>query len=300
MTAILLKIIPVILIFVLGYVLKRTNLIKKEDGDRLLKIVFYIAMPALVLLTISNIKLSADLVYLPIIAAFIILITFVVAFSTSRLFCLEKSSQGVFLVGSMIMNTGFTFPFFIAAYGTEGFARISLFDFGNALLIFTFVYFIACKFGKNKQNNKIMVKKIVFSPPLWALLAGGVINLKCIPLPIILMDFLEMLGNLTMPLILLSLGIYFSPKIIKPVPLCAMIVIRMFFGLLLGVIFVKLFHLEGLNRLTVLIGSSAPVGYNTLTFSSLESLDKEFAASVVSISIFIGLFSVPLLMFFVT
>ncbi len=94
---------------------------------------------------------------------------------------------------------------------------------------------------------------------------------------------------------MLSLGIYFSPKLVKIFPLISAIVIRMLFGLLLGFFFVELLNLEGLTRLIILIGSAAPVGYNTLTFSSLENLDKEFAASLVSFSILIGIVFIPIL-----
>ena len=60
------------------------------------------------------------------------------------------------------------------------------------------------------------------------------------------------------------------------------------------------FNLEGLEKIITLVGTSAPVGFNTLTFASLENLDKEFAATLVSVAIGIGIFSVPILLFFLS
>lgn len=297
MNEILIKIIPVMLIFVLGYVLKRINLLNKKNGDLFLKLVFYVSLPALILLSVTNIQLSFDFIYLPIIAMLIILVTYVIAYFTGKLFNLKKPSFGVFLVGSLIMNIGFTLPFFIAAYGEEGLARASLFDFGNGLLVFTFVFYLACKYGNNKRDSKAMIKKFLYSPPLWALTTAIVLNLVNVKIPNMGMNFFQLLSNMTIPLIMLSLGIYFSPKIVKLGALSSVIFIRMFIGLLLGFLFVYLFNLDGLNKIIVLIGASTPVGYNTLTFASMEKLDKEFAASIISYSILIGIIFIPLLIF---
>ena len=297
MIEIILKIIPIILVFILGYVVKSIKIFKKEDGDLFLKVVFYIAVPALILLSITKIKLTLEFIYLPLIAILTIIATFILSFLIGKLLKLEQITFGVFLIGSIIMNTGFTFPFILAVYGKEGLAMISLFDFGNALLVYTFVYYLACKYGSNSQDSKTMIKKLTMSPPIWALIIAIILNLTGLQLPNIASNFFHVIGDITIPLIMLSLGIYFSPKIIRIVPLSLAIIIRMVFGLLIGIFFVKLFNLEGLLRTIVLIGSAAPVGYNTLTFSSLENLDKEFAASLVSIAILIGLIFVPLLMF---
>jgi predicted permease len=195
------------------------------------------------------------------------------------------------------MNIGFTLPFFITAYGKEGLVRASIFDFGNGLLAFTFVFYLACKYGDNKRDSKSMLKKLLYSPPLWALIISIILNLIHIKIPSFGINFFQLLGNMTVPLIMLSLGIYFSPRIVKLNALSSVIFIRMFIGLLLGLLFVYLFDLTGLNKIIVLIGASAPVGYNTLTFASMEKLDKEFAASIISYSILIGIILIPLLIF---
>jgi hypothetical protein len=269
----------------------------KDDAELFLKLVFYISLPALIILSIAKIEITTDFLYLPIIPVFVIFSTFIISSFVGKLFDLPRKTFGVYLIGTLIMNIGFTLPFFIAAYGNEGLARASMFDFGNGLLTLTFVYFLACKYGNDKVH-KTMIKKFALLPPIWALLIGIILNFTNIAIPSVANNFLQIVGDLTIPLIMLSLGIYFTPKIIKLLPLSSAIITRMGLGLLLGFLLVKLFNLDGLNRLIVLIGSAAPVGYNTLVFASLESLDKEFAASLVSISILLGIIFIPLLIMF--
>ena len=292
-----LKILPVIFVFILGYILKQIKLLKQGDANTFLKLVYNIAIPALILISVSNAKLSTELSYLPVIACLVIFITFIISYLISKLFKFSRKTRGVFLVGSTILNTGFTLPFIIANFGNEGLAITSIFDFGNIFIVFSFVYFIACKYGKNDYHFFIIIKKVICSPPLVALFTALILNIAKISLPVIFSEFFKLVGNMTIPLVMLSLGLYFNLKFVKFKEILTILVIRMFFGLLLGLLFVALFQLEGLSKVIVIINSASPVGYNTIIFSSLEDLDTEFASSLVSLSILIGIFYIPLLIY---
>ena len=289
------KVLPVILIFVVGYILKRANFFRKEHGDLFLKIVFYIAVPALLLLSLPEIELSWEFIYLPLAPIFIVFVTYFLSGFVGRLLKLKQTTMGVVLVGTLIMNIGFTLPFFIAAYGEEGLIRALMFDFTNATLTFTFVYYLACKHGAGKSSSPI--KKVLTAAPMWAMLIGIILNLTNLSLPDIFNNFLAIVGDLMVPLLMLALGIYFCPRIINAIPLAASLIIRMGVGLGLGFLFVTLFDIEELNRSIILIGAAAPIGYNTLTYASIEKLDQEFAASLVSISIMVGIIFIPFLIF---
>lgn len=289
------KILPVIIIFFLGYILKRTRLFSKEDADLFLKVVFNISLPALTFLSVSRVILDTKFIFLPIIAIATVFITYLPARIFGKILNLPPKTLGVFLVGIMIMNTGFTMPFLIAAFGDEGLAVYTIFDFGNSFLIFTFIYYHAIKFG-NHMGHKIPLKTFLYLPPIWGLLLGLVFNFGKIGVPTPIENFLEIIGTPTVFLVMLSLGIYFSPRISNLGKVFAVLSIRIGFGLLLGIIFVSIFKLNGLMRTLVIVFCGAPVGYNTLVFSARENLDKEFAASIVSISLLLGIIYVPLLM----
>lgn len=291
--------LPVILIFVLGILSRWIKLFNKENADLFLKLVFYVTLPALSLESISTVKLSYDMFYVPISAMLTILITGIISFLIGKKLKFKDKTMGTFLVGSMIMNTGFTLPFFTTAFGNNGFVRASLFDLGNSILIFTFIYFVAMKYGKSENSSKEMLVKFLKLPPIYAILLGIIINLSHIHLPQTSLKFLTLIGSPTIPLIMLSLGIYFHPKNNNLGKISLVIFIRNGIGLAIGYLLVSLFHLEGLNRTIVIISSAAPVGYNTLIFSDMENLDTEFSATLVSVSIILGIFYIPLLIYLV-
>lgn len=65
MQEIVIKLTPIFLFFLLGTILKKTRIADDENAEFLLKLVFFVALPALVLLRLSQTPLTFDKLYLP-------------------------------------------------------------------------------------------------------------------------------------------------------------------------------------------------------------------------------------------
>lgn len=297
MEIIIFKVLPILCIFFLGLLLKHLQILKKDDGDILLKLVFYLAAPALIFISMVTIELDPRYFLLPLISASIILCSFALAYITSKFLNYPRQTIGTFLIGSSIINTGFVFPFLFSVYAEEAVVITSFFDIGSAFVVFGFLYYIACKYGGKGSDASYAIKKILISPPLWALILGLICNLLNYRVDPFVTNFFQLLGNLLIPLTMLALGIYFSFKIKHLKLLTIVLFFRMFVGVIIGTFLSSLFGLTGLMQTMVIILSAAPVGYNTVTFASLENLDKEFATSILSIAILIGLILTPLMIF---
>lgn len=298
MNTIVAKILPVILVFFLGFLMKKRGVLNRDDADSLLKIFFHVSVPALIFISVQRMKFTPELLWLPVIPALVVFANYFVARFGGKLLKLDDPSLGAFVVGTLIMNTGFIFPFLLAVRGEEGLAQGALFDLGHTAVLFSFVYLVACRYGGNSDSRSALTAKLLSSPPLWALVLAVALNLARVRLPDVITQFLGTIGYMSMPIVMLTLGIYFTPKPYKIVPVCSAVFIRTILGLLLGFLFVSLFDLKGLTRTVVLVCCSAPSGVTTLVFSSVESLDNEFAASVVSYSLLVGLFLIPVLLQF--
>lgn len=293
----LVKIIPIFIIFGVGFLFRISRVIPVITGEILLKLVFYFTLPMLTFKAGATVNLTAEHLLLPLIAVGMVIVSFLVVWPIHQLFHLPRKTRGVFLVGTMIMNTGFTLPFVLAAFDDPGLAVYTIFDFGNTIMIFTFIYFFAVKYGSN-GHQKIRVKKFILLPPIWGLLLGICCNIFTINVPSAINNTIYFIGEPTIFLIMLSLGIYFNPKLTNLPKVITVLTLRIGLGLLFGLLITCLLHLHGMIRTLIIVFCGAPVGYNTLVFSTLEDLDKEFAASIVSISILLGLLYVPLLLFY--
>ncbi len=293
MPAVILSILPIIGMFVLGVALRQLHVFAKEDGERFLKVVVYVGLPALIVLSVGRAKLDPAFALLPFAAVLTIICTFPFVRFFGAVFRLPRQALGVFVVGPMIMNMAALYPFVLAAWGPAGFARLVAFDVGNALLVLTLVYALAGYYGAKQRGVMQMLRRLVTFPPLVALAVALVVNLADVVLPEVLVRFLEVAGNLMMPLLMLALGNFFEPKLVRAGPLVTAMALRAGLGFGLGLLWVALFDLQGMNRAVVLLGTMAPVGFNTLVFANQEGLDREFAASLASTSLLLGMVYVP-------
>ncbi len=289
------KIIPLILAFFLGVGFKYLKLLKKDDATVLLRFVLTVSLPALTILSISRVQLGAEMIFIPISAMLVVFAMYGISGATGRLLKLPKTTFGSFLVGTMIMNTSYALPFFLARYENEGLARATLFDMGNTFLIFTFTYYNAIKYGDSSKGDHIDWNKFLKLPPLWAMIAAFAFKAMNVSLPPLSVEFLNLIGQPTTPLIMIALGLYFEPMLKNLGKAFLAVFIRMGLGLGLGLLLAMIFGLEGITRTVVIVTSATPVGFNTLIFANLENMDKEFAATMVSISILIALFYLPFL-----
>ncbi len=291
------KIIPLILAFFAGILFKSLKLLSKEDAPILLKVVLTVTLPALTIIAISNVVLVADMALIPVLAMAVVMLMFLISSLVGKRLNLPRPTFGSFLVGTMIMNTAYSLPFFAAAFGNEGLARASLFDIGNTMMIFTFTYYNAIKYGENSHTDKIEWSKFLRLPPLWALLLAISWKATALPLPRLAFNFLNLIGQPTVPLVMIALGLYFDPSLNNLEKAALGIFIRMGIGLGIGICLAAIFGLQGITRTVVIVNSALPIGFNTLIFANLENMDREFAATMVSISIFIALFYIPFLIF---
>jgi len=291
------KIIPLILAFGMGLFVRYVRLMNRDDAPVLLRFVLNVSLPAMALNSILRAHLTLDMMYLPLSGIAIVIVMYFVGTLFGRQLKLSRGMMGSFLVGTMIMNTAFSLPFFAAAYGDEGFARGTLFDVGNILMIFTFTYYQAVKYGSHSGKNNGWWKRFLRLPPLWAMVIGFGMRLVRLEMPDIGINFLQLIGQPTIPLIMIALGLYFHPRLRNLGMAFTAIGIRMVLGLVCGYALATLFGLQGITRAVVIVSSATPIGFNTLIFANLEDLDREFAATIVSLSILIALFYIPLLIY---
>lgn len=291
------KIIPLILAFFVGVLAKRLKLLSKEDAHVLLKFVLSVSLPALTIIAINNVVISADMLLIPFLAMAIVMSMFLISHLTNKVMKMPRAMFGSFLVGTMIMNSAMALPFFHAAFGDEGLARASLFDIGNTFMIFTFTYYNAIKYGDNSHNDKIDWSKFLKMPPLWAMLIAFTIKIVGISLPPVSINFLSLIGQPTTPLVMVALGLYFAPRRKNVGKAFLAIFIRMGIGLGIGYLLSLVLGLKGVTATTITVCAALPIGFNTLIFADLENMDSEFAATMVSFSIIISLFYLPLLIY---
>jgi predicted permease len=299
MTESLFKLLPFFGMFFGGIAARRLGLLQPRQADRMLGFVVAVGLPALILATVSRVPLSREAVWLPGSALLTILITWPLARQVGRHLALPRATLGVFVVGPMIMNLAAVYPFALVFLGERGLAEIVLFDFGNALLTLTLTYALASWYGGTHGEWRRMLSSVGRFPPFWALAAALAVNLSGHALPAIVVTALQAIGEIALWLVMLALGIHFRWRAEHAAALVPAIVLRSGVGILLGWLWVTIFDLAGTTRAVVLAACAAPVGFNTVVFASAAGLDREFAATLASVSLLLALVYLPVLLWLV-
>ena len=298
MPEITLKLAPIFFFFLIGFLLRRVGLAEKSDGEFVLRLVFFVTLPLLILVTLQATTLTAEKAWLPIANIVVNLLCLAFMWVATRRMQLPRATLGSMAMNTMIANNAFMFPFILAIYGDSGFADAVLFDFGNAIMVATITYAVAFRYSDQPYDRFSMLKRIAKGPLFWALAIGVLLSASDTALPQSVIDIVNPVAQMTAPLILIALGIFFSLSF-KQLQLVGLtLFIRMGLGFAVGLGFALLVGLEGPTLAIVALCSGAPIGFMALTFSSLARLDVELTTTAVSLSILIGLFYVPLLMLF--
>jgi malate permease and related proteins len=285
-----------IAIFVTGALLRSFGVLTKIHAERLSTLVFSLCLPATILVSLDPITLSSTAWKLPAAACLITLPLLLCSWLLTRLLQLPRPTQGGFLLATGLINSVyFSYPVVLATFGEEGLGHAVLFDVGQSLLTFTVVYGIALWHGTGSPTARPAMFRFLSAPPLWALCGILILKLVGLSLPLWLHQLLTPIHLTTTPLASLVLGLSISVTALRHnAPLALLgVVVRMGGGLLLGLSAVLLLDLTGLERAIVILISAMPSAVNAVVFATEAHLDEDLVASIVALSICIGIAVLP-------
>ncbi len=289
--------LPVLLLFAAGYTLKRAKILTADDGGVILKMIFYVGMPGFIFSTVMRANLSGEMIKL-LLLPLVMVITLSMIVLLLRRNLLKKLPQqtfGAMLTGVLIMNTGFVLPFIERGFGADGLARLAVIDAANAIITVSIVYAIALSLGSGKADRKLIIRKILLAPPLWAFVLAMILRGLQVESPQFLTETSALAGRMVSPAILIAVGLKFMPELVFKKLVLVGAFLRFGLGLAIGVLFVLLFNLRSLDAIIVIICSTAPFGFNSILFADLAKLDSKYAAAQVSAGLIAGFILIPAL-----
>ncbi len=247
------QIIPVLLLIFLGHVIRTKNFLSEKTIEEVKKLVVNITLPCLLFISFLSIEIK---------------FSYTAIFVLMFFFCLFMIFYGRFLKERFhieheyfpFLVTGFEYGMlgvglFGSAYGLENIGYLAIMDLGHELFIwFIFVSLLLSK-RSGTQDIKQLIRNFLKSPVIIAIFLGIFLNLT--GLGKFLYDFaiteavistIKLLGQLTIPLILLVVGygIHFQKSFLKdlPVLLIARLVVLIPMAFLGGIFMDKVLGLD--------------------------------------------------------
>lgn len=235
------------------------------------------------------------MIYLPLIAFGVCFISMLLAFIYSKIRSYSKVKTWTIIILLSLMNSAFIgYPIVLGVFGNEGFLNAIFFDMAIAIMFVIFGIILSTLFEGNKQE---VLKNAVSFVPLWAVLFGLLFNIFNIPLGYVLENSLNYLGNSTIPLIMLSLGLTINFKDFKSYlsDTIFVSVVRLLFLPILLYVTLTCFGFDGMVLKISVLESAMPTAMNALVLAITYDLDVELVSSVIFVTTVLSILTLPLI-----
>lgn len=286
--------VPALMILV-GVLLKRFNVLREEHSSVLSKIVLNISLPSLIFMNIATAHIGGNMLYLPVFSFGLSFICVIIGYVYSKLRGYSKVKTWTVIILLSMMNTAFVgYPIVLGVFGNEGFLHAIFYDMAVAILFVIYGVVLSSVFGGNRRD--VLVSGLLFVP-LWAIVFGVLFNFFNVPLGYVFENVLTYLGNSTIPLIMLSLGLTISVKDLRSYlsDTVFISVVRLIVAPLILFVILSSLNFDGLMLQVSVLEAAMPTAMNALVLAITYDLDVELVSSVVFITTILCLFTLPLI-----
>ena len=143
-------------------------------------------------------------------------------------------------------------------------------------------------------SGKNHLREIFRLPLIYATVAGIIINSVGFDIPVVIERPVTLLGEITIPAMLFSLGYKLSEMKISRLWLSFFFgSARIFLGVILGVVFVNMFGLKGVEAKVVILECSMPPAVFNFVLAEKYGRDSETVASIIVAGTAVSLLVLP-------
>src|SRR3989344_1132092 len=278
---------PVFSIIGIGFLFAR---FKKISLEPVIEILLYLTIPSLVISSLTKKQLIiGEVAVVFFVACCVVLGTGVISFLYLRI--INRKELRGFYLPTMFMNSGnMAFPLALLAFGEEGLAVAIIYYVAISILVYSLGIYIAKGQGGFSEIFKL--------PLIYASIAGITLNLTDTTLPESILSTVEILGNATIPLMLVSLGYRLHSTHLTSLDISiAGALIRIAGGALIAYLITVIFNIDGLNQKIIILSSSMPSAVINFIVSYRYKLQSELVASIIALSTIVSLFTTPVILY---
>ena len=181
---------------------------------------------------------------------------------------------------------------------------LAAYAFGQEGLGYAIVFYAICMIGQFTVGQAIAAGKanwvgMLRLPLIYAVLLGVAVSVYRVPLPLWVNNTISLIGGMTIPLMLLMLGSSLARLHVEMMSRAiALSVLRIGVGACIGYGIAALFHLDGAGRPVLIMQCAMPVAVYNYLFAQKWNNQPEEVASLVVVSTFVSIVSVPALLHF--
>ncbi|HEY5653332.1 MAG TPA: AEC family transporter [Pontiella sp.] len=300
------SIAPIFLLIALGKLLYKTGFLPESFFKGVNKLVFWIALPALLISKICVAQLEFSTISkIFLLASLGTLLTLALAWGVSKQLKLPTQKTGSFLQGTFRGNGAFIgLPVIIYTLGeldpqaeilgTVVLAPlVILFNLLSVPTLSRYSSFKECK-GASLRN---VLMQFIKNPLILACAIGLILNLSDLALPCFAIRALNTLGNAALPLILMSIGATLIIERLSDTAPAALIasVIKVAIAPSIGFLLAPLFNLEPTEKMIAIFYLACPTAVMSYVMAEAMGNDGPLAGRIVTLSTLLSGITLPII-----
>lgn len=282
----------------LGFLFRFIKVFPDQTAQVLNMIALYVSLPAVILLKISQLEFSADMLVPAVFPWVMLIVSAALVYFVGKHMRWSRDIMAVLLLVVPIGNTSFMgIPMVNAFYGDHGLPYVIIYDQLGTMVIFA-VYgsiILAVHGSKGPVNIWKIFRKAVLFPSTLALIAG--ILLRNWQYPEALEKQLQIMASMITPLVMIAMGFQFrvrlSPGVMRP--LSFGLAVKLIVAPLTAMFACHLFGLNGLAADITVFEAGMPPMVTAGALAITAEIMPELAAALVSLGMVLAFVSLPLL-----
>jgi len=280
--AILNIVLPVFIIIGVGYFFGR---VKEIDLKSINELILYISTPCLIISSLSRFPIDLQITGRIFVCVLIILlITMIAGFILIKLLDLPYK---VYVPPLMFANTGnMGLPLILFAFGEAGFNNGIIYMVATTLFHYTLGIMLV-----NTHRNPLEVFKL---PLVYSTAIGLLISIAHIDLPVAASRSIELLGEISIPAMIFSLGYKLSGMRMTSTAYSFLFgTLRIVLGFALGLLLADILGLRGVALKVIVLQASMPPAVFNFVLAEKYRQDSQTVASIIMAGTISSLFILP-------
>lgn len=293
------QILQLSLLIFLGFFLHRFSILDDDFCKKLNRLILNVTTPAMIVASVCDPSgISADSMKITFAAAILIYTALpVVTFFLVKLLRVSQKEFGIYWFMSIFSNIGFMgFPVMRAIFGAQSVFYTSIYNMVFTLLVYTLGVWILTR-DQEGHEFKLEMKNI-FTPGIIASIAAILIYVLHIPVPAIVGESINLVGETTPCLSMLMIGATLAQINLKSIFTSCRLMIyslaKQFVFPILCAPVLKMFIQDPLIFGISLIVLAMPVGNSAVIFPMAYGVDYELGAKGVFLTTLLSIVSIPL------
>jgi len=296
-------IFPIFFLMFIGWGLAKANFFDESTEINLTKLVFNLALPAVILVSIEQYSIK-NILNLRFAVGYTlsILIIFILTFCIFRYIKKYKFPDCIFIgMNASISNSGFiAMPILIGMFGTLGaIPAIAMLTVSSMVLIPVSIWIIESSTQYNEAINISTIfevfPKIIRQPFILATIIGSIISICSLHIPEVVSSGLQYLSYILVPCALIAVGIRLATRDLFKVKsdIIYITILNLIIKPIFAILIAWILHLSKIYSTALVVISAAPVANTIYILAAKYNIYQKESAQIAFITTILSVISLP-------